>query len=110
LFESSIGTDDVLPIVALPNGSSEPFGYCGLEGADYYGDGSGMPDPYIKDENAMDMIRHDYKRIQGNVREMVRDFIPAGGNNIGNVVEDTAPIPGANGYEVCAWCGVVKTW
>jgi hypothetical protein len=47
LIESLIGTDNVLPVVALPNGSSKPFGDGGLEGADYNKDGSGMPDPYI---------------------------------------------------------------
>jgi len=36
LVESLIGTDDVLPIVALPNGFSQPPGDCSLEGADHY--------------------------------------------------------------------------
>ncbi len=64
-MESFFGTDDMLPIVALPNGFSKSFGHGGLEGTDHNRDGSGMPDPYIvKDENAVEMVRHNNKRIE----------------------------------------------
>ena len=104
LIKSFIGPDDVLPIVALPNGFSKPFGDCGLEGADHHGDGSGMPDPYIfKNQDAVEMVRHHNKRIERNVREMPRNLIPIGGNNVTHLAENAATIPGADGYEVGAW-------
>jgi len=103
LIESFIGTNDVLPIVALPHGFSKPFGDCGLECADHHGDGSGMPDPYsFKNQDAVEMIRHHNKRIECNVRKMPRDLIPIGGNNVTHLAENAATIPGADGYEVSA--------
>jgi hypothetical protein len=102
LMESFFGTDDMLPIVALPNGFSKSFGDCGLEGAYHHGDGSGMPDPYVlQDENAMDMIRHYYERVQRDVREMLRNFIPTSRNNITRVAKYAA-IARADGYEIGA--------
>jgi hypothetical protein len=63
---------------------------------------------FPKDQNAMDMIRHHYKSIERDMREMLRNLFPAGGNDVGNLVEDAAAISRADGYEVCAWRGVVK--
>ena len=68
-----------------------------------------MPDPYlIENKNAMDMIRHHYKSIQRNMREMLRNRFPAGGNDVGNFVKDAAAISSADGYEVRARGGVVE--
>ena len=101
LIESSIRANDVLPIIALPGRLSESFGYRGLEGADYYGNGSGMPDPYVpQDQDSMDVIRHHYKRVQRDVGEMMRDCIPTGGNDI--LAKYVPSLTGANRYEVGA--------
>ena len=89
LIEALIGTDDVLPVVALPDRFSKTFGDCGLEGADHHGDGSGMPDPYIlQNENAVDVVRHYYESIKCDMREMLRNLLPAGSDNV--PVEDAA--------------------
>jgi len=63
---------------------------------------------FLKDQNAMDMIRHHYKSIQRDMREMLRNLFPAGGNDVGNRVEDAAAISSTDGYEVCARSGVVE--
>ena len=63
-----------------------------------------MPDAYVpKNQNSMEMIRHHYKRVQCNVREMVRDFIPAGGNKVASLLKYASTVKSTNGYEVCAW-------
>jgi hypothetical protein len=68
-----------------------------------------MPDPYVaKDENAMDMIRHHDECIERDVREMVRDFIPAGGNQVASLVKYAPAVTSAYGYEVCAWRRIIK--
>ena len=73
----------MLPVVALPNGFSKVFGHGSLKGTDHNRNGSGMPDPYIvKNQDAVEMVRHDRKRIECNVREMPRDLIPIGDNNV----------------------------
>jgi hypothetical protein len=111
LIESFIGTDDVLPIVALPDGLSKAFGDCGLEGSDHSGDGSGMPDPYIfKDQDSVEMVRHDNEGIQRHPREMLWNIVPARGNNLGNGIEDWSSFTGADSDEVCARSGVVIAW
>lgn len=101
-MESFFGTDDMLPIVALPNGFPKSFGNGGLEGADHNGEGSGMPDPYLQDENAMEVVRHDHEGIKRHLREMSRNIVPAGGNHLGDGTEHWASIAGADGYEVGA--------
>lgn len=63
---------------------------------------------FLKDQNAMDMIRHHYKSIERDIREMLRNLFPAGGNDFGNLVEDAAAISSADGYEVCARPGIIK--
>ena len=37
LIECLVRSDDVFPVVALPNSFSKPFRYRGLERADYHG-------------------------------------------------------------------------
>jgi len=56
----------------------------------------------------MDMIRHHYKSIERDMREVLRNLFPAGGHDVGNLVEDAAAISSADGYEVCARSGVVE--
>ena len=63
---------------------------------------------FLKDQNAMDMIRHHYKSIQRDMREMLRNLFPAGINDVGNLVEDAAAISSTDGYEVRARRGVVE--
>lgn len=103
-MESFIGTDDVLPIIALPNGFSKAFGHGGLEGADHHGDGSGMPDPYIfKNQDAVEVVRHDHEGVNGHLREMLRNLVPAGGDHFGNSTEYWSSIASTDRDEVCAW-------
>jgi hypothetical protein len=107
-IERFIRTDDVLPVVALPNSFSKAFGDGGLEGANHHGDGSGMPDPYIvKNQDAVEMVRHDYVCIKSHPREMLRNLVPAGGDNV--PVEEAATITRADCYEICAWGRIIKT-
>jgi len=62
-----------------------------------------MPDPYVpKNQDSMDMIRHHDKCVQCNVREVVRDFIPAGGNKVAGRAENAPAVTSAYGDEVCA--------
>ena len=101
-MESFFGTDDMLPIVALPNGFPKSFGDCGLEGAYHHGDGSGMPDPYIiQNQDAVEVVRHDHEGIKRHLREMLRNFIPTSRNNITRVAKYAA-IARADGYEIGA--------
>ena len=110
-IERFLRTDDMLPIVALPNSFSKVFGYGGLEGADHNGDGSGMPDPYIvKNQDAVEMVRHDHERIKRHPREMLRNLVPARGDHLGNGTEHWSSIAGAHRDEVCARPRVVKSW
>src|SRR5689334_6324122 len=109
LIESFIRTDDVLPIVALPNGVPNSFGNRGLEGTDYNRNGSGMPDPYIfQNENAMEMVGHDHEGIKDHPREMARNLVPAGGHQFGNSAEHWSSVAGADRDEIGARSGVVK--
>jgi hypothetical protein len=48
------------------------------------------------------------KRIKGNMRKMRRDLVPVGGNDVTDLAENAATIPGADGYEVGGWSRVVK--
>ena len=57
---------------------------------------------FPKNQNAMDMIRHHYKGIERDMRETLRNLFPAGRNDVGNLVEDTAAISSLDGYEVRA--------
>jgi hypothetical protein len=83
LIESFVRPDDVFPVVALPNASSGPFGYCGLEGTDHDGEWN----PFIaQDHDAMKMVGHDHEHIQRDLLEMLRDFSPAGGNYVAIVM------------------------
>jgi hypothetical protein len=101
-MEGFLGTDDMLPIVALPNGFSKSFADCGLEGAYHRGDGSGMPDPYIiENQDAVEVVRHYYERVRRDVREMLRNVIPTSRNNITRVAKYAA-IARADGYEIGA--------
>ena len=101
LIESFIGTNDVLPVVALPNSFSKVFGYGGLEGADHNRDGSGMPDPYVvKNQDAVEMVRHDHKGIKRHPRKMFRNIVPARGNHLGNGTEHRSSIARADRDEV----------
>jgi hypothetical protein len=54
------------------------------------------------------MVRHHNKRIKGNMRKMRRDLVPVGGNDVTDLAENAATIPGADGYEVGGWSRVVK--
>jgi len=57
---------------------------------------------FPKDQNAMDMVRHHYKSIGRDMREVLRNLAPAGGDDVGNLVKDAAAVSGADGYEVRA--------
>ena len=50
----------------------------------------------------MDMVRHHYKSIGRDMREVLRNLAPAGGDDVGNLVKDAAAVSGADGYEVRA--------
>jgi hypothetical protein len=102
-MEGFLGTDDMLPIVALPNGFSKSFADCGLEGAYHRGDGSGMPDPYIiQNPDAVEVVRHDHEGIKRHLREMLRNLVPAGGDHFGNSTEHWSSIASTDRDEVCA--------
>ena len=89
---------DMLPVVTLPNRFSKPLGNRGFEGTDNHGEGSGV---FCQDQHAVDMIGHHYECIERNMRKMLRDLVPAGGDN--GPIEDAAAITRADSYEVRAW-------
>jgi len=80
-----------------------------------------MPGPYGfgEQQNAMDMVRHDNKGVQRNVREVIRNGIPTSPYGLCDLVEyhlviyDLAeqifPAPGADGYEIRARLGIIES-
>ena len=81
--------------------------------------------PYInvivvfQHDNSVNMIGHDYERIQTYMRIVIGQIVPGGGNKspvlvrthfpIHHITEQGPAIVGADGYEIRTWLRIVET-